>query len=73
MQFTLHLMLKNLLNMEPGDPLASKILQDFLTFMKGFISIPINLPGTSFAKAFKVCVMNGVRITFFSYNILKNK
>ncbi|KAI5651178.1 hypothetical protein M9H77_37183 [Catharanthus roseus] len=52
-QFTLHLMLKNLLNMEPGDPLASKILQDFLTFMKGFISIPINLPGTSFAKAFK--------------------
>lgn len=47
-------MLMNVLDMEPGEPLALQLLEDFLTFMKGFVSIPINLPWTSYAKALKV-------------------
>uniref|UniRef100_A0A3Q7FE01 Cytochrome P450 n=1 Tax=Solanum lycopersicum TaxID=4081 RepID=A0A3Q7FE01_SOLLC len=32
---------------------AKQLLQDFLTFMEGFVSIPINLPWTPYAKAVK--------------------
>ncbi|KAH6830492.1 cytochrome P450 [Perilla frutescens var. hirtella] len=39
-QLTFYLMLKNLLSIEPEDPLAEEILGDFLTFMKGFVSLP---------------------------------
>ncbi|KAL3526363.1 hypothetical protein ACH5RR_011019 [Cinchona calisaya] len=52
-EFTFYVMLKNLLDMEPGDPLAPKILQDFLTFMKGFVSLPLYIPGSPYAKAVK--------------------
>ncbi|XP_027152711.1 cytochrome P450 724B1 [Coffea eugenioides] len=52
-EFTLHVMLKNLLDMEPGDPIAPRILQDFLTFMEGFVSLPLYIPGSPYAKAVK--------------------
>ncbi|PON46460.1 Cytochrome P450, E-class, group I [Trema orientale] len=50
---TLSFMVKSLLNIEPGEPLASKILEDFETYMKGFVSLPILIPGTSYYKAVK--------------------
>ncbi|KAK4346242.1 hypothetical protein RND71_032581 [Anisodus tanguticus] len=52
-QFSFNLMLMNLLDMEPGEPQGLQLLEDFLTFMKGFVSIPINLPWTPYAKAVK--------------------
>ncbi|KAM3286762.1 cytochrome [Capsicum chacoense] len=52
-KFTFDLMLMNLLGMEPGEPLGLQLLQHFLTFMEGFVSIPINLPWTPYAKAVK--------------------
>ena len=51
-------MLKNLLDMEPGDPIAPRILQDFLTFMEGFVSLPLYIPGSPYAKAVKVINSN---------------
>ncbi|KAL2240582.1 cytochrome P450 724B1 [Sesamum indicum] len=50
-QLTFYLMLKNLLSIEPEDPIAAKVLQDFLTFMKGFVSLPLHIPGTAYSKA----------------------
>ncbi|KAL3526111.1 hypothetical protein ACH5RR_014483 [Cinchona calisaya] len=52
-RLTLYVMLKNLIDMEPEDPLAPRILQDFLTFMKGFVSLPLYIPGSPYAKAIK--------------------
>ncbi|KAK9272775.1 hypothetical protein L1049_003152 [Liquidambar formosana] len=52
-QFTFNLMVKHLLSITPEEPIGSKILEDFLTFMKGFVSLPIYFPGTSYAKAVK--------------------
>ncbi|KAI8533561.1 hypothetical protein RHMOL_Rhmol10G0020300 [Rhododendron molle] len=52
-KFTMYVMLKHVLDVEPEDPLAPKILQDFLTFMKGFVSIPLYVPGSPYAKAVK--------------------
>ncbi|XP_060195480.1 cytochrome P450 724B1-like [Lycium barbarum] len=53
-QFSFNLMLMDLLDMQPGEPLGLQLLEDFLTFMKGLISIPINLPWTPYARALKV-------------------
>ncbi|XAR58237.1 hypothetical protein NMG60_11026652 [Bertholletia excelsa] len=52
-KFTLYVMLKYVLDVEPEDTLAPRILEDFLTFMKGFVSIPLYIPGTPYAKAVK--------------------
>ncbi|KAI3474940.1 hypothetical protein Pfo_030251 [Paulownia fortunei] len=52
-ELTFYLMLKNLLSIEPEDPLAAKVLGDFLTFMKGFVSLPLYIPGTAYSKAVK--------------------
>ncbi|KAL7140660.1 hypothetical protein ABFS83_08G003400 [Erythranthe nasuta] len=52
-ELTFYLMLKNLLSIEPEDPVAGEILGDFLTFMKGFVSLPVQIPGTAYAKAVK--------------------
>lgn len=54
MQFALNTMMKQLLSIKPEEPLASKILQNFETFMRGFVSLPINIPGTGYANAVKV-------------------
>ncbi|KAF8037638.1 hypothetical protein BT93_B0492 [Corymbia citriodora subsp. variegata] len=51
--FALSLMVKNLLSIEPEDPRARKILADFLTYMKGFVSLPLYIPGTPYAMAVK--------------------
>ncbi|XP_017614942.2 cytochrome P450 724B1 isoform X2 [Gossypium arboreum] len=52
-KFTLNLMVKHLLSIEAEEPLAFKILEDFLTYMKGFVSLPVYLPGTPYASAVK--------------------
>ncbi|XP_021890319.1 cytochrome P450 724B1 isoform X1 [Carica papaya] len=52
-RFTLNLMVKLLLSIEPEDPLALNILEDFLTYMNGFVSLPINIPGTAYSNAVK--------------------
>lgn len=54
LQFALSLMVKTLLSIEPEDPRARKILADFLTYMKGFVSLPLYIPGTPYAMAVKV-------------------
>lgn len=42
------------MSVKPEEPLASRILEDFETFMTGFVSLPFNIPGTVYAKAVKV-------------------
>ncbi|KAI8029842.1 Cytochrome P450 724B1 [Camellia lanceoleosa] len=52
-KFTFYVMLKYVLDIEPEDSLAPRILEDFLTFINGFVSIPLYVPGTPYAKAVK--------------------
>lgn len=47
-------MVKHLLSVKPEEALASRILEDFQTYMRGFVSLPLNIPGTAYAKAVKV-------------------
>lgn len=53
-------MLKQLLNVTPEDPISSVILEDFETYMKGFVSLPLNIPGSAYAKAVKVLTKLGM-------------
>ncbi|GMN42631.1 hypothetical protein TIFTF001_011847 [Ficus carica] len=51
--FTMSIMVNHLLNIKPGEPRALEILEDFEMYMKGFISLPIYIPGTAYSKAIK--------------------
>ncbi|KAE8695273.1 CYP724B1 protein [Hibiscus syriacus] len=52
-KFTFNVIVKQVLGLTPQEPETSKILQDFLTFMKGLISLPLYIPGTPYARAVK--------------------
>ncbi|XP_077252078.1 cytochrome P450, family 724, subfamily A, polypeptide 1 [Tasmannia lanceolata] len=50
-KFSFNVIVKQILSLEPEEPQTTKILEDFLTFMKGLVSFPIYIPGTPYAKA----------------------
>ncbi|KZV19410.1 hypothetical protein F511_08751 [Dorcoceras hygrometricum] len=50
-KYTFNVIVKQVLGLTPEEPHTKKILQDFLTFMKGLISLPLNIPGTPYSKA----------------------
>ncbi|KAG0490744.1 hypothetical protein HPP92_007607 [Vanilla planifolia] len=52
-KFTFNLMAKNIMSMEPGDPETEQLRMEYITFMKGVVSAPVNLPGTPYWKALK--------------------
>ncbi|KAL8148565.1 cytochrome P450 724B1-like [Apium graveolens] len=52
-KFTFTVIVKQVLGLTPDDPHTSEILKDFLTFMKGLISLPLYIPGTPYARAVK--------------------
>ncbi|GMG98853.1 hypothetical protein Nepgr_000693 [Nepenthes gracilis] len=44
---------RKVLGLGPDDVQAREILKDFLTFMRGLISLPLYIPGTPYARAVK--------------------
>ncbi|KAK8937157.1 Cytochrome P450 90B1 [Platanthera zijinensis] len=52
-KFTFNLMAKNIMSMEPGEAETEKLRKEYITFMKGVVSAPLNLPGTAYSKALK--------------------
>ncbi|XP_015578093.1 cytochrome P450 724B1 [Ricinus communis] len=50
-KFTFNVIVKQVLGLTPEEPETTKILKDFLTFMKGLISLPLYIPGTPYARA----------------------
>lgn len=52
-KFTFNLMAKQMMSFNPGEPETDDLMKEYFTFMKGAISVPINLPGTSYSKALK--------------------
>jgi len=51
-------MMKHLLYINTDEPLGSKILENFEKYIKGFISLPINIPGTAYFKALQVLILS---------------
>ncbi|KAL3508935.1 hypothetical protein ACH5RR_028336 [Cinchona calisaya] len=50
-RFAFNVIVKQVLGLTPNEPRATQILQDFRTFMKGLISLPLFIPGTPYARA----------------------
>jgi steroid 22-alpha-hydroxylase len=53
-QFTFNLMAKNIMSMDPGEEETGRLRREYITFMKGVVSAPLNFPGTPYWKALKV-------------------
>ncbi|KAG6484935.1 hypothetical protein ZIOFF_053460 [Zingiber officinale] len=53
LQFTFNLMAKNIMSMGPNEAETEKLRREYITFMKGVVSAPLNFPGTSYWKALK--------------------
>ncbi|KAG9440975.1 hypothetical protein H6P81_021140 [Aristolochia fimbriata] len=50
-KFTFNFMAKHIMSMDPGRPETEKLKKEYITFMKGVVSPPFNLPGTAYRKA----------------------
>lgn len=55
LQFTFNLMAKSIMSMDPGEAETEKLRREYITFMKGIVSPPLNFPGTPYSKALKAC------------------
>lgn len=53
-QFTFNLMAEHIMSLEPGKPETERLKKEYITFMKGVVSAPLNFPGTSYRKALRV-------------------
>lgn len=63
MQFTFNVIVKQVLGLTPDEPQTTRILEDFLTFMRGLISLPLYIPGTPYARAVKVPQMSNILLS----------
>ncbi|KAJ7952991.1 Cytochrome P450 [Quillaja saponaria] len=52
-KFTFNLMAKHIMSMDPGKHETEQLKKEYVTFMKGVISPPLNLPGTAYRRALK--------------------
>ena len=49
-------MAKHIMSLEPGVADTEQLKKEYITFMKGVVSPPLNLPGTPYRKALQVCI-----------------
>uniref|UniRef100_A0A1D1XDX6 Cytochrome P450 90B1 n=1 Tax=Anthurium amnicola TaxID=1678845 RepID=A0A1D1XDX6_9ARAE len=52
-KLTFNLMAKHIMSMEPGEAETENLKREYVTFMKGVVSAPLNFPGTAYWKALK--------------------
>ncbi|KAM0057654.1 putative cytochrome P450 [Helianthus debilis subsp. tardiflorus] len=52
-KFTFNLMAKHIMSLDPGEPETERLKKEYVTFMKGVVSVPLNFPGTAYRKALK--------------------
>ncbi|GMN29478.1 hypothetical protein TIFTF001_002448 [Ficus carica] len=50
-KFTFNLMAKHIMSLDPGVPETEQLKKEYITFMKGVVSPPLNFPGTPYRKA----------------------
>ncbi|KAJ1420732.1 Cytochrome P450 [Sesbania bispinosa] len=52
-KFTFNLMAKHIMSLDPGNLETEQLKKEYVYFMKGVVSAPLNLPGTAYRKALK--------------------
>lgn len=52
-------MAKHIMSMDPGMPETEQLKKEYVTFMKGVVSAPLNFPGTAYRRALQVTIFPG--------------
>lgn len=47
-------MAKHIMSLDPGENETEKLKKEYITFMKGVVSLPLNFPGTAYRRALQV-------------------
>lgn len=47
-------MAKHIMSLDPGEDETEKLKKEYITFMKGVVSLPLNFPGTAYRRALQV-------------------
>ncbi|CAI0442474.1 unnamed protein product [Linum tenue] len=50
-KFTFNLMAKHIMSLDPGEAETEQLKKEYVTFMKGVVSAPLNFPGTAYRCA----------------------
>ncbi|KZV19020.1 hypothetical protein F511_08448 [Dorcoceras hygrometricum] len=50
-KFTFNLMAQHIMSLEPGKTETEELKKEYITFMKGVVSAPLNFPGTAYRRA----------------------
>ncbi|KAG0533624.1 hypothetical protein BDA96_04G208600 [Sorghum bicolor] len=50
-QFAFGAIVEQVLGLSPEEPLIRRLLEHYSTFMKGLVALPLNIPGTPYARA----------------------
>lgn len=50
-KFTFNLMAKHIMSLDPGKLETEQLKKEYITFMKGVVSAPLNFPGTAYRRA----------------------
>lgn len=54
LQFTFNFMAEHIMSLEPGKSETEQLKKEYITFMKGVVSAPLNFPGTAYRRALQV-------------------
>ncbi|KAK3158320.1 hypothetical protein QOZ80_2AG0135580 [Eleusine coracana subsp. coracana] len=60
-KFAFCVIVEQVLGLAPDEPVTGRVLKDYSTFMKGLVSLPLNIPGTPYARA--VAARRNISIT----------
>ncbi|KAJ6723883.1 CYTOCHROME P450 26 [Salix koriyanagi] len=60
-KFSFNVIIKQVLGLTSEEPETGKILEDFLAFMRGLVSIPLYIPGTPYARAARSRISSRVK------------
>ncbi|KAF3646718.1 Cytochrome 90B1 [Capsicum annuum] len=50
-KFTFNFMAEHIMSLQPGNPETEQLKKEYITFMKGVVSAPLNFPGTAYRRA----------------------
>jgi len=72
MQFAFGAIVEQVVGLSPEAPLIRRLLEHYSTFMKGLVSLPLNIPGTPYARAvevrnYSISVVKYLRRMIFCY------
>lgn len=58
-------MAEHIMSLQPGKIETENLKKEYVTFMKGVVSAPLNFPGTAYWRALKVLII----MMFFFFNL----